>query len=173
MACKAEWQTGSWKGMICGYPLEASYHEITNSLFNHGYEEGDPSKMTTTTSTVPAAPADPTMGVPVAGPAKPKRTPKATAPTSIATARATKKRRKLTGEQWKEQRAFAQKTTGYNETSPIWGRRLIEVLVDIEALLDFGTPNAITSQKERVERALLYNRELQKRLATNQLTNIS
>lgn len=168
MACKAIWPNGSWKGMVCGYPLETPYHEITSTSFSHGYEEGDPS-MTTKTATTEI---DPTT-LPVITP-KAKRTPKATAtgtPTNIATARAARKRARLTGDDYKQARDFARKTTGYNETSPIWGKRLIEVLVEIEALLDFGTPNAHApmTQKERVDQALLFNRELQKRLATGQL----
>lgn len=121
-----------------------------------------------------ATATDPTLGVPTVAPKAPRKvkTSAAPAPVSIATARAASKRRKLTGGEYKDARDFARKTTGYNDTSPIWGKRLIDVLVGIEAILaqqiEYLNTGALPDQIE-LERALLHNRELQKRIATGQL----
>lgn len=65
---------------------------------------------------------------------------------------------------------LARSLTGYNDTSPIWGKMLPEVLVDIERNLDTAI-TAINSGSSLdymvlLEEALTLNRELQKRTAT-------
>lgn len=65
---------------------------------------------------------------------------------------------------------LARTLTGYNDTSPIWNKRLPEVLVEIEQNLDTAI-TAIRSGSSMdymvlLEEALLLNRELQKRTAT-------
>ena len=124
--------------------------------------------------TAPTTPEIDPATLPVIAP-KAKRTPKAAAPapTNIATARAASKRRKLTGDDYKQARDFARKTTGYNETSPIWGKRLNVVLVDIETMLVEADGNlsggAYADAAAALAQALEFNRELQKRVATGQL----
>jgi len=116
---------------------------------------------------------DTILGVPV--PAKPKRIKVSapTAPTSIATARAARKRKRLTGEEYKSARDFARGVTGYNDTSPIWGQPMVNVLVSIATSLEFAIDQIRTSGSGdylvALEEALTFNRELQKRIATNQV----
>jgi len=120
---------------------------------------------------------DTTPVVPV--PAKPKRikvsttVSTVTAPTSIATARAARKRKRLTGEEYKSARDFARGVTGYNDTSPIWGKPMVDVLMSIAALLEeYISDNGGTAHFAghiNIQQALTLNRELQKRIATNQV----
>ena len=92
------------------------------------------------------------------------------APTPISKGR---KKQRLSGQSLRDAVEFARKQTGYNDTSPIWKQPLVTVLVAIEAEL----VNAETAQNAGdiadaigyTANALLLNRELQKRLATNQL----
>lgn len=113
-------------------------------------------------------PIDPLAGLPVAT-AKPAPQPKAApaAGGNVVNLASAKKKRKLSGDDYKNARDFARSATGYNDTSPIWGKRMPVVLMEIEELLDLAT-KGLGSGNE-VEQALLLNRELQKRLATNQL----
>ena len=118
---------------------------------------------------------DTTPVVPV--PAKPKRIKVSAsapaAPTSIATARAARKRRRLTGSEYKSARDFARGVTGYNDTSPIWGKPMVDVLMSIAALLEeYISDNGGTAHFAghiNIQQALTLNRELQKRIATNQV----
>ena len=118
---------------------------------------------------------DTTTVVPVPVPAKPKRIKVSApaAPTSIATARAARKRKRLTGEEYKSARDFARGVTGYNDTSPIWGQPMVNVLVSIATSLEFAIDQIRTSGSGdylvALEEALTFNRELQKRIATNQV----
>lgn len=126
-------------------------------------------KLKTTT-----APIDPLAGIPLAS-AKPvaasvpASTP-ATGGTVINLAQA-KKKRKATSAEFKQARDFARKTTGYDTTSPIWGKRLPEVLMAIEeTLVQAGTELSASNYVnvlDLIEASLRLNRELQKRIATN------
>jgi len=125
--------------------------------------------MTKNTSTT----VDPLAGLPVATAKAPRATKPTAAPNGVidlSAARSERKRRKLTGQAYKDARDFARKATGYDDTSPIWGKRLPAVLTEIEALLDLSESHPdFTSEVDRIERALFLNKELQKRVATGQL----
>jgi hypothetical protein len=106
-----------------------------------------------------------TAKTPTPKPATPTATPPGV--TSISVGRARIKRRRLTGDDYRNQRAMARSVTGYDEKSPIWGKRLPVVLQEIDDALTAaekggkGTPET--------DKAHLYVKELQKRLATNKL----
>ena len=95
------------------------------------------------------------------------------APITIAQGKANLKRKRLTGEAYKQARDFARKTTGYNDTSPIWGKRMNVVLTDIETLMErIGTQignGDYADAEDTLQLALGLNQELQKRIATGQL----
>lgn len=113
-------------------------------------------------------PANPLAGLPNGVSA----TPNVPVPGVINLAQA-KKKRKLTGQQYKDARDFARGVTGYNDKSPIWGKRMNVVLNDIEANLNdasrFLNSGDYMAAETAIEAALKYNQELQKRLATGQL----
>jgi hypothetical protein len=118
---------------------------------------------------------DPLAGIPTAT-AKPARKPLATAvPVSTGNVinLSAAKKRKLTGQEYKDARDFARKTTGYNDSSPIWGKRMPVVLTDIETLMDNARENlgngSYGTAMAELDAALELNRELQKRIATGQL----
>jgi hypothetical protein len=124
-------------------------------------------------------PIDPLAGIPI-GTAKPARKvkgfPLVTSPTpviSLAAARATHKRRKLTGEQYKQARDTARAATGYGPGSVIWGRMMSAVLVDIETMLTESEEAILDGRyadaNNHLRDALSYNQELQKRVATGAL----
>ena len=124
-------------------------------------------------------PIDPLAGIPI-GTAKPARKvkgfPLVTSPTpviSLAAARATHKRRKLTGEQYKQARDTARAATGYGPTSPIWGHKMSDVLMTIEATLSEAeeavADGRYADANDHLRDALRYNQELQKRVATGAL----
>lgn len=117
-------------------------------------------------------PIDPLAGLPVAT-AKPAPQPKAAPATggNVVNLKAAKAKRKLSGQAYKDARDFARSATGYNDTSPIWGKRMAVVLMEIESRLADGISTAIGGGDPiaELEDALALNRELQKRLATNQL----
>lgn len=73
--------------------------------------------------------AHPILGVPVTGPAKPR----ITVPTRLKVSGARKPRR--TREQYQAAKEFASSMSGYNNSSPIWGKTLIEVVQLVEATL--------------------------------------
>jgi len=123
---------------------------------------------------------DPLAGIPI-GTAKPARKPKGAlviptvvpGSTVINLAQAKSKRHKLTGEAYKQARDFARGATGYNDTSPIWGKRLNVVLTEIETKLNYVSEalndGRYIDATDDLEQALLWNKELQKRIATGQL----
>jgi len=124
-------------------------------------------------------PIDPLAGIPI-GTAKPARKvkgfPLVTSPTpviSLAAARATHKRRKLTGEQYKQARDTARAATGYGPSSPIWGKRMDEILMTIENSLSEAEvavqDGRYQDADDHLRDGLEYNRELQKRVATGAL----
>lgn len=124
---------------------------------------------------------DPLAGIPSATtkPARQAAAPVGGSVVNLATAKAERKRRRLTGQEYKDARDFARRQTGYNDTSPIWGKRMPQVLTDIEAILAevetiVGAFNDVTSPGslrayDAIQTALQLNRELQKRVATGQL----
>lgn len=111
--------------------------------------------------------ADPLAGVPVAGasPAKP-------AANVINLAQA-KKKRKLTGEDYRNAVKFARGITGYDDTSPIWGKKMVVVLAELLERLD--TTNGFINAGDLIEAldslkdAQTSVTELQKRIATGQV----
>lgn len=123
--------------------------------------------------------SDPLAGIPLAT-AKPavaapaSTTPNVPVPGVINLAQA-KRRRKYTSDQYKQARDFGRKATGYDSSSPIWGKRLPEVLMAIETQLVnaetllTGTGSSVNTAQALTDviEALQLNRELQKRLATN------
>lgn len=122
-----------------------------------------------------SAPTDPLAGLPVGN--APGISARAAAPSAtvvpIAEARSRSKRRRLTGEEFKNARDFARKATGYDASSPIWGMKMLEVLTDIERTLEDAKKSSaagfVSEVDDHLEHALLFNQELQKRIATNQL----
>ena len=117
-------------------------------------------------ATLPAATVDPLAGLPT-----PATAAAAPAPTPIAKARKGKNR--LSGQNLRDAVDFARKQTGYDDTSPIWNKKAIEVyvaieaeLVNAEAAMDRGE---LADAAQFLANGLLLNRELQKRTATNQL----
>ncbi len=122
---------------------------------------------------------DPLAGLPAAGPSKPRAVKTSGAPAAsgnvvnLTAAKAARKRKRLTGDQFKQARDFARSATGYGNTSPIWGKKMIEVLTSIETNLAQGIEDVLNGHASSgvvaVEKALLFNRELQKRIATNQI----
>jgi hypothetical protein len=101
-------------------------------------------------------------------------TPTGPAPTTIAAGRARIKRRRLTGDDYRNQRAMARSVTGYDETSPIWGKRLPVVLQEIDDLLEKATDKVtpLGDKVKAMDTAKTYVKELQKRLATNKLMSV-
>jgi len=99
-------------------------------------------------------------------------TPSGPAPTSIAAGRARLKRRRLTGDDYRNQRAMARSVTGYDEKSPIWGKRLPVVLQEISDLLDKAQTTTGPDVLVKVREAEALVAELQKRLATNKLMSV-
>lgn len=125
---------------------------------------------TNTTPKLKTTVPDPLAGIPLAS-AKPVAAPASTTPNvpvpGVINLAQAKRRRKYTAEQYKQARDFGRKATGYDSTSPIWGKRLPEVLMQIEALLTVALPGANSGQEATLREALELNQELQKRLATN------
>ena len=123
--------------------------------------------------------ADPLAGLPVATPKAPRTVKAAGAPAAsgnvvnLGAAKAARKRNRLTGDQYKQARDFARSATGYNETSPIWGKRMTEVLTTVEAEIQEAMNDVQVGNDadalDRLGRALTFNQELQKRIATNQV----
>jgi len=158
--------------VLCAEILEHPNHSIYDPGFNHGFIEQKENTMATI--------IDPLAGIPTAtaktarriySPTKP-RTAKAVSTGNVIDLSAAKKR-KLTGQEYKDARDFARKTTGYNDTSPIWGQRMPVVLTDIERLLqkakDQIDNGSYGDGLAFLDDALLLNKELQKRIATGQL----
>jgi hypothetical protein len=110
-----------------------------------------------------------TAKTPTPKPATPTATPPGV--TSISVGRARIKRRRLTGDDYRNQRAMARSVTGYDETSPIWGKRLPVVLQEIDDLLEKATDKVtlLGDKVKAMDTAKTYVKELQKRLATNKL----
>jgi len=124
---------------------------------------------------------DPLAGIPI-GTAKPAKVkgfplqpagPGLTPVISLSAAKATRKRRKLTGEQYKQARDTARAATGYGPGSVIWGRMMSAVLVDIETMLTESEEAILDGRyadaNNHLRDALSYNQELQKRVATSAL----
>ena len=115
--------------------------------------------MATTTS------VDPTT-IPTVAPKAPKTVVLSGAPTPIPNKRA---RKRVT----KADIQMVRKITGYDESSPIWGKRLSEVLVSIETHISTGIgelqAGSYANADVALSTALLYNQELQRRIATNSL----
>jgi hypothetical protein len=136
------------------------------------------------TKTVPAttplaAPAtvDPLAGIPT-GTAQPVKAPKAKAPAAptggtVINLNAAKKRRRLTGQAFKDAQKFARDMVGYDSSSPIWGRKLVDVIQDIEAAQERATEALATSTYKDVSEALVdanvLTTEIKKRLAYGQI----
>lgn len=113
---------------------------------------------------------DPLAGIPVAtaSPAK-VSAPVATGVINLAAA---KKKRKLTGQDRKDAVKFARDMVGYDNTSPIWGKRLIVVLAEISDQLTQARADARTSPalaETSIDGALQWVGELQKRVAFGQV----
>lgn len=128
-----------------------------------------------------AATIDPLAGIPIgtAKPAKVKgfslitKTPSPSPLISLSAARANHKRRKLTGEQYKQARDTARAATGYGPGSAIWGQKMSHVLMTIENYLSEAeeavADGRYSDADDSIREALDYNRELQKRVATGAL----
>lgn len=106
--------------------------------------------------------SDPTLGVPMAA--------TKTAPTGAVINLATARKNRPTPQQRKAAVEFARRTTGYDSSSPIWNRKINEVLVEIQSELQAVVDGTHGDPKVGEERALLLTTELLKRIATNQLT---
>ena len=122
-----------------------------------------------TKNTATTTPADPTLGIPTVPAKAPKTVVVSGAPAPIAKGR---RKARPSGADLKAATEFARKQTGYNELSPIWNRKQIDVLVEIESLLalvDSALDIGAQADPDAVRTALNLNRELQKRIATNQL----
>lgn len=124
-----------------------------------------------------AAPTDPLAGIPLST-ASPARTPRpakvaAVPGGNVVNLAQHRKKKRLTGEAYKQARDFARGVTGYGDTSPIWGKKLPEVLTEIEARLVEAEHRIVAGDygdaQMGVQAALEFNRELQKRVATGQL----
>lgn len=124
----------------------------------------------------PALAIDPLAGIPLAT-AKAVKVPASTpvvpttGTTNVINLAQAKKKRRATGAEFKAARDFARKTTGYDATSPIWGKKLPEVLMAVEENLQYAIDElkagAPGNASDLIEAGLRLNRELQKRLATN------
>jgi hypothetical protein len=93
-------------------------------------------------------------------------TPVTPAPTVINLA-AARKKRKLSGQDRKDAVEFARSMVGYNDTSPIWGKKLIVVLAELSEQLD-EVEKALGSDSTIVEARTTVS-ELQKRVAFGQI----
>jgi hypothetical protein len=71
-------------------------------------------------------------------------------------------RKRMTNAEFKSARAQALATTGYDATSPIWGKRLDEVCDAIAAQIQTGTASSLNN-------ALTLVTELKRRTLTNRL----
>jgi hypothetical protein len=115
-------------------------------------------------------PNDPLVGLPTATKPRVKKpapvvsVPVASAPVSISAVRSARKRARLTGEAYQNAKAFARKASTYDETSPIWGKQLPAVLMEIEKLLDNVAMGVSLDPTADINSALELNRELQKRV---------
>ena len=109
-----------------------------------------------TKTTTPAS-IDPLEGLPV-GKVKTAPEPAAPAPTAApgTTVIPFRKKGRLTGKAYTDARDFARKTTGYDASSPIWGKRMPVVFQEIRDALAAGD----------IETADNLVSELQKRIAT-------
>lgn len=83
------------------------------------------------------------------------------------------KRRRLTGAEFKEARKTARDVTGYDDTSPIWGKRMPAVLVEIgeriEKAHDQMNLGSYANAHDHLNAANLLVTELKKRIATGQI----
>lgn len=117
-------------------------------------------------------PADPLAGLSI-GTAK--AAPIATGPTSasVINLNAAKKKRRLTGQAFKDAQTFARDMVGYDDTSPIWGKRLINVISDVDQQLEDAATYAGAGDYVNAEASLAqartYVTELKKRIAYGQV----
>lgn len=159
--CFHEFSPNDW----CGGEEIQPYHDPYHTDFDHYFEKENPMTKKTVSNTI--NPIDPLAGLPVAAP---KAAP---APSGNVVNLSTHKKKRLTGQAYKDARDFARKATGYDSSSPIWGKRLPTVLTEIEATLEKAGEEADTGNLiealDGIRAALELNRELQKRVATGQL----
>jgi hypothetical protein len=109
-------------------------------------------------------PKDPLAGIPT-GTANP-------APSNVVNLNTAKKRR-LSGQAFRDAQKFARDMVGYDNKSPIWGKRLIAVIGETNEQLEaaqteFGAGNYADAE-QHVNNAKLNMTELQKRLAYGQV----
>jgi hypothetical protein len=111
--------------------------------------------------------SDPLAGIPTGTARAPRPAP------SVINLNAARKRRTLTGQAYKDAQKFARDMVGYDNTSPIWGKRLINVIGDVDARLEDAT-TALGSgdygfAEDSLRQAHTYITELKKRLAYGQV----
>lgn len=119
-------------------------------------------------------PADPLAGLSI-GTAKAAPTITGPTPASapVINLNAAKKKRRLTGQAFKDAQTFARDMVGYDDTSPIWGKRLIVVISDVAQQLEDAATYAGAGDHVNAEASLItahtYITELKKRLAYGQV----
>lgn len=115
-------------------------------------------------------PSDPLAGLPIVT-GNMRRVKPRSSVIPLAAAKANLKRAKMTGVEYKAARDAARQLTGYDPaTSPIKEMTTLDALTEIGALLDFTKPHSIPLELDRVQRALVLNTEVRKRLLSRQLT---
>jgi hypothetical protein len=73
--------------------------------------------------------------------------------------RTSSRRPRLTNDEYRTRKAFAESVVGYNSTSPIWGKQIPEILDLLTADLDAGNVKAV---RETIQ-------ELRKRIAQQRM----
>lgn len=100
-----------------------------------------------------------------------KPSPVVAAPATVINLATARKKRKLTGEDRKNAVDFARSMVGYNDSSPIWGKRLIAVLAELSDQITELETDAITGviNTPALAQARTIVSELQKRVAFGQI----